>query len=203
VPRRHAASRPGCPSRRRRHWPPFGAVEFVIYRRFQPPGTRSAANGWHRRVSPVWDVFQQRSPNSTRAVANPDFTEVRRRQDKLPLHWRDPLSQYCRQQDLVLLGRPVAPKPWREARGEVRVRLGRKVLLPPGPLRETWIGPMASIRQPLTLSPSVRISGLASLTAKIAMWRPGAVTIPVSRLSERSVLAARRRWRSAAGAACC
>jgi hypothetical protein len=49
---------------------------------------------------------------------------------------------------------------------------------------------MLSIRQPLTASPSATFSGLSPLTAKIAMRRPGVVTIPVSLASERSESAA-------------
>src|SRR6516225_655449 len=45
---------------------------------------------------------------------------------------------------------------------------GSRVLVPPGPLRDTSRGVMLSIRQPLTASPSVTLSGLAPLTAKIA-----------------------------------
>ena len=46
--------------------------------------------------------------------------------------------------------------------------LGSSVLVPPGPLNETSRGVMLSIRQPLTASPSVTLSGLAPFTAKIA-----------------------------------
>ena len=67
---------------------------------------------------------------------------------------------------------------------------GCKVLVPPGPLNETSRGVMFSIRQPLTFSPSVRVSGLAPFTAKIAIRRPGSVTIPVSRVSVSSALGA-------------
>jgi hypothetical protein len=56
-------------------------------------------------------------------------------------------------------------------------------------LSDTLRGVMLSIRQPLTASPSVNLSGLAPFTAKIATWCPGAVTIPVSRASARSELA--------------
>jgi hypothetical protein len=47
---------------------------------------------------------------------------------------------------------------------------------------------MLSIRQPLTASPSVNLSGLAPFTANIATRCPGSVTIPVSLVSPKSAL---------------
>src|SRR5204863_9780236 len=64
--------------------------------------------------------------------------------------------------------------------------LGARVLAPPGPLNATSRGVILSMRQPLTASPSVNLNGLAPLTAKIAILRPGSVTIPVRRVSARS-----------------
>src|SRR6516165_3843149 len=64
--------------------------------------------------------------------------------------------------------------------------LGCIVLVPVGPLNDTSRGVMLSIRQPLTASPSATLNGLSPLTAKIAMRRPGSVTIPVSLVSARS-----------------
>jgi hypothetical protein len=45
---------------------------------------------------------------------------------------------------------------------------------------------MLSMRQALTTSPSATRNGLSPFTAKIAILRPGLVTIPVSRVSARS-----------------
>jgi hypothetical protein len=45
---------------------------------------------------------------------------------------------------------------------------------------------MLSIRQPLTASPSATLNGFSPFTAKIAIRRPGSVTIPVSLVSARS-----------------
>src|ERR1700738_4066049 len=64
--------------------------------------------------------------------------------------------------------------------------LGARVLAPPGPLNATSRGVILSMRQPLTASPSVNFNGLAPFTAKIAILRPGSVTIPVKRVSARS-----------------
>ena len=64
--------------------------------------------------------------------------------------------------------------------------LGARVLAPPGPLNATSRGVILSMRQPLTASPSVNFNGLAPFTAKIAILRPGSVTIPVRRVSARS-----------------
>jgi hypothetical protein len=47
------------------------------------------------------------------------------------------------------------------------VGLGTQCLVAGGAASETSIGPMVPIRRPLTASPSPRISGLASLTAKV------------------------------------
>jgi hypothetical protein len=45
---------------------------------------------------------------------------------------------------------------------------------------------MLSIRQPLTAPPSTTLNGFSPFTAKIAIRRPGSVTIPVSLVSARS-----------------
>src|SRR5262249_55924074 len=63
---------------------------------------------------------------------------------------------------------------------------GCKLLVPVGPLNETSRGVILSIRQSLTASPSAALSGLSPLIAKIAIFRPGLVTIPVSLVSARS-----------------
>ena len=63
---------------------------------------------------------------------------------------------------------------------------GCMILVPPGPLNDTSRGVMLSIRQPLTASPSATLNGFSPFTAKIAIRRPGSVTIPVSLVSARS-----------------
>jgi hypothetical protein len=58
---------------------------------------------------------------------------------------------------------------------------GARVVIPVGPLRDTWFGSMLSRRHSLMVSPSARVSGLPPGTAKIARRRSGSMTIPVSR----------------------
>jgi hypothetical protein len=58
--------------------------------------------------------------------------------------------------------------------------LGLSVMVPAGPLSETFCGEMLSIRQSFSASPSDRTTDLVPFTAKIAMRRSGSITMPLS-----------------------
>ena len=60
---------------------------------------------------------------------------------------------------------------------------GCRVLVPSGPLSETWRAVIRSTRQPLTSSPSLTVTTLVPTGAKIAIRWPGEMTMPVSRVS--------------------
>ena len=60
---------------------------------------------------------------------------------------------------------------------------GWRVFVPVGPVSDTSRGVIRSICQPLMVSPSLTMRGLAPFGAKIANRRPGVVTIPARRVS--------------------
>ena len=57
---------------------------------------------------------------------------------------------------------------------------GSRVVIPVGPLSDTWFSPMLSRCHSLMVSPSARASGLLPGTAKMATRCSGSMTIPLS-----------------------
>jgi hypothetical protein len=83
--------------------------------------------------------------------------------------------------------------PGRTASGGARTRfasgLGSSVMLPAGPVSETFPGEIRSSRQSFSVWPSDSTTGLVPDTAKIAMRRSGPITTPVSLTSRSNELA--------------